>query len=172
MKTIDLSKYDLTDPNLLVSDIAKMEGYSVSGFYLKMKQQGIKIGRRGTSDKAKAAMFGRKTKKRLNDPFSFHTTRLYKTWRAGALTRDKEFKITYEEFIELYNKQNGLCALSGSAMKIDEDTFDMSMDRINSDLDYTLDNVQLVIKQVNYMKQSYTQEEFVNLCKLIANKHA
>jgi hypothetical protein len=172
MKKIDLSKYDLTDPNLLVRDIAKMEGLSVSAFYINMKKQGLKIGHRGMSDKAKAAAFGKKTKRKLNNPFLFYMTRFFKKWRAGAKTRFKEFDLTLEDITNLWDCQNGMCALSNLPMKISDEEYDISLDRIDSSKGYINGNIQLVTKQVNYMKQDYTQEDFVNLCKIIAEHNA
>jgi len=172
MKTIDLSKYDLTDPNLLVKDIARMEGLSVSAFYINMKKLGLKIGRRRMSDKARAAMFGRKSKRKVNDPFLFHMTRFFKKWRAGADTRFKQFDLTLEDIINLWNSQYGMCALSNLPMQMSDEEYDVSLDRIDSDNGYINGNVQLVIKQVNYMKQDYTQEDFINLCKIIAEHNA
>ena len=172
MKTIDLSKYDLTDPNLLVKDIARMEGLSVSAFYINMKKLGLKIGRRRMSDKARAAMFGRKSKRKVNDPFLFHMTRFFKKWRAGADIRFKQFDLTLEDIINLWNAQQGMCALSNLPMQISDEEYDVSLDRIDSDKGYINGNVQLVIKQVNYMKQDYTQEDFINLCKIIAEHNA
>ena len=172
MKVIDLSKYDLTDPNLLVKDIARMEGLSVNAFYINMKKQGLKIGHRGASDKAKAAMFGRKSKRKVNNPFLFYMTRFFKKWRAGAEIRFKEFDITLEDIINLWHSQKGLCALSNLPMQISEDEYDVSLDRIDSNKGYVQNNVQLVTKQVNYMKQDYTQEDFINLCKIIAEHNA
>lgn len=44
-----------------------------------------------------------------------------------------------------------------------------SLDRIDSKKDYTIDNVQWVHKDLNYMKQDFTEEEFINYCKLVVN---
>lgn len=43
-----------------------------------------------------------------------------------------------------------------------------SSDRIDSDKDYTEDNVQWVYKIVNIMKQALDQTHFINMCKLVS----
>ena len=45
-----------------------------------------------------------------------------------------------------------------------------SLDRKNSSLDYTKDNIQWVHKDVNYMKMSLSEKYFIKLCKLIARR--
>ena len=49
------------------------------------------------------------------------------------------------------------------------EVFNVSLDRIDSSKDYVLGNIQLVLKEVNYMKQSLSQEDFINICKKISN---
>ena len=43
----------------------------------------------------------------------------------------------------------------------------MSIDRINSDLDYTKDNIQIVHKNINMMKGTLDSKTFIYLCNLI-----
>lgn len=171
MINIDFTKYDLTDPNITASYIMKEENISRNGLYFQFKKFGIKLGHRGMSDKAKLASFGKKSKKRLNNPFLFNINRLFKQWRSGAESRNIYFDISVEDILGLWNKQNGLCALSGIELKNNEDIFNASLDRIDSDKEYTIDNIQLVLKEVNYMKQSLSQEYFINLCKKISNNN-
>lgn len=80
-------------------------------------------------------------------------------------------EITIEFLLELYNKQKGLCALSGIIMTSyingGNTRFNVSIDRINSLLGYTKDNVQLVCNQVNTMKNNLTDSELYDLCKKI-----
>lgn len=44
-----------------------------------------------------------------------------------------------------------------------------SLDRIDSSKEYTIENIQWVHVVVNYMKQSYPQEEFIKWCHIISN---
>jgi len=45
-----------------------------------------------------------------------------------------------------------------------------SIDRKNSDLGYTKENIQWVHKDVNYMKMNLSEKYFIKLCKLIARR--
>jgi len=77
---------------------------------------------------------------------------------------------------ELFIKQNKKCALSGLPLKFGlsngkKHETTASLDRIDSKLDYLKDNVQWVHKDINFMKRSYNQDYFINLCELIANNN-
>jgi len=90
----------------------------------------------------------------------------------GAKYRKKKFTLTIEQLEELYVKQDGKCALSGLPIRIAltkaEDTT-ASVDRIDSNKGYIIDNVQWVHKSVNLMKQSLTDSDFISLCEHVVN---
>ena len=46
--------------------------------------------------------------------------------------------------------------------------FTASLDRIDSKLGYELNNIQWVHKDINMMKQAYTNNYFIEHCKLVA----
>ena len=76
---------------------------------------------------------------------------------------------------ELYLKQGKKCALSGLPIKFPEKQGDTtqtcSLDRIDSSKGYVAGNVQWVHKQVNFMKNKYSQNHFIEMCKLIAKNN-
>jgi hypothetical protein len=87
----------------------------------------------------------------------------------SSYTRGLNCYLDKDDLIGLYIEQNGLCALSGFKL-----TFGMgnvpthvSVDRIDSGKDYTLDNVQLVCRVVNIMKNDQDQRQFVKWCKRV-----
>lgn len=90
----------------------------------------------------------------------------------GAKKRDLEFNITIKEMWELYLKQDKKCAISGIPITFRVKTRGTngtcSLDRINSNGGYTLNNVQWVHKNVNNMKQTLTDEKFISWCKIIS----
>lgn len=90
---------------------------------------------------------------------------------SGAKQRNIELSITKEDIWELYQKQNGKCALSGIDLKLkskyNDKDYTASLDRIDSRIGYVKNNIQWVHKQVNMIKQSLTNEEFCNWCELI-----
>lgn len=82
-----------------------------------------------------------------------------------AKHRNKGFYITIDFAWDLFLKQNKCCALTGMALDID----DASIDRIDSLLDYTEDNVWWVHKDINKIKASTNTIEFILMCKSIVD---
>ena len=85
-----------------------------------------------------------------------------------------ELNITKEYIWNLFLKQDKKCALSGLDLRfatkqgINDGT--ASLDRIDSSRGYVENNVQWLHKDVNYMKQDFSDDYFINTCKLISNK--
>ena len=94
-----------------------------------------------------------------------------------ARKRGISFDLKIEDIWDLYIKQNRLCAISGaeitfapSTRKEDLKYRTASLDRIDSNLGYTIDNVQWVHKDVNIMKNKFSQEEFEDFIIKAASK--
>lgn len=91
---------------------------------------------------------------------------------AGRNRTPIPFGITIEYIWELFLKQDRKCALSGMPLsfpKKADGPRTASLDRIDSSKGYVPGNIQWVHKDVNWMKGSFAQEYFVNICKKIAN---
>jgi hypothetical protein len=97
----------------------------------------------------------------------------FKKAKTNAEIRNIEFSITIEDVYNLIVKNNFKCALSG--MDISFNSFGLkhpaSIDRIDSKIGYTKENIQIVHKDINFMKQSYSQEYFVEMCNLVSKKY-
>ena len=91
-----------------------------------------------------------------------------------------DFNISKEEWIEQYNKQNGICALTGITMTWEYSSddnndffsaikypYNISPDRINSKKGYTPDNLQFVCNRINAMKNNMETSEFIDFCKKV-----
>ena len=103
-----------------------------------------------------------------------HWTRIQK----GAVSRNLELSITIEDAWNIYLQQNGKCAISGiditlrgqeigiSSKHVHEKTT-ASLDRIDSNNGYTLDNIQWIHKDLNQMKSDRSMETFINWVKII-----
>lgn len=96
--------------------------------------------------------------------------------KSGAKARNLEFEISKGEIWDLFISQDRKCNLTGVELRMcpsDADTrADLklqtaSLDRINSSIGYKIDNVQWVHKDVNKMKQSFSEEYFISLCELV-----
>jgi hypothetical protein len=107
-------------------------------------------------------------------PISFWTHLNY-----SANRRELEISITQDHILQLLEKQENKCALSGlpiefasteSEHKAGKTT--ASVDRIDSDKGYLLENIQMVHKIVNMMKNTLSQEEFLFYCESIARTKA
>jgi hypothetical protein len=81
--------------------------------------------------------------------------------------------ITKEYAWDLYLKQDKKCALSGQPILIagGHQYNTASIDRIDSSKGYEVGNIQWVHKHVNFMKRTYSQEYFIDLCKKVAAKN-
>lgn len=91
----------------------------------------------------------------------------------GSKGRKKlEFDITKEYAWNLFLAQDSRCALSGIELYLPKrwnDTTNASLDRIDSSMGYVEGNVQWIHKDINKMKNSFNQEYFISMCKLISN---
>jgi hypothetical protein len=94
-----------------------------------------------------------------------------------------DFNISTEDWIAQYEKQNGICALTGIRMtwnySSDENKdfysavkypFNISPDRIDSSQGYTKDNLQFVCNRVNAMKNNMSTEELISFCTKIVDR--
>lgn len=96
------------------------------------------------------------------------------TIKRNADIRNIKFEITIEEAWEIYLKQNKKCKLSNIPIHFsmnDGDSYNdatASLDRIDSNLGYTVENIQWVHKRINMMKQNLTDEEFKYYCRMVA----
>lgn len=85
-----------------------------------------------------------------------------------AKQRDYEFTITIDYIWDIYIAQDKVCALSGVPIDFKGTA---SLDRIDNSRGYVRENIQIVHKDVNYMKYIYSQDYFIKMCNLVASKH-
>ncbi len=95
----------------------------------------------------------------------------------AAKVRNLLFNITPEYLNDIFVRQNGRCALSGLQLDIlgtrrnKHTQYTASLDRIDSSVGYIEGNVQWVHKDINMMKQSFSQESFIQLCCRVAQEY-
>jgi hypothetical protein len=82
--------------------------------------------------------------------------------------------LTLEYIMEIWDRQDGKCALSGEVMTHIMGTggrvnTNISIDRIDSSKGYEVGNIQLVCAIVNIMKQNMSSNELISWCKLIVS---
>jgi len=97
--------------------------------------------------------------------------------KLNAQKRNLIFKITIEYIWELFQKQNGKCVYTGidlylpekGKIKKDRSSQTASLDRIDSSIGYIQGNVQWIHKDINKMKQDFSEEKFLNYIEQIYN---
>ena len=98
----------------------------------------------------------------------------YTKFMTGAKTRGICWHLTIDDVADLMESQGGKCALTGWPIEFPQSGHPQrapaSIDRISSDGGYTRENVQLVIRHVNMMKQSYDNDYFIAVCVAVADK--
>lgn len=96
--------------------------------------------------------------------------------KASCKTRGIVWGLSVDDVLGMYLSQGGKCALSGARMTyeahdgLDKNWTAISIDRINSSRNYTIDNVQLVCVAVNIMKNEMPQGDFVTWCAKVTAK--
>lgn len=89
----------------------------------------------------------------------------------NAKSRKIEIEINQYDIIKKYITQKGCCALTGTKLTFDSDDknnfSDLSIDRIDSKLGYTFENIQLVSGIINKIKSDVDDNEFIRLCEKI-----
>lgn len=97
--------------------------------------------------------------------FNFFIKKIYNSmrYRSKKYSQDIDFDIQY--LIDLYNFQNGKCAISGIEMTFLIGEYikiptNISIDRIDSSKGYIKDNIHLVCTIINTMKNNLTLDDF------------
>lgn len=99
----------------------------------------------------------------------------YHKFKKCAGKRKMEWALSIEDIDNIYERQNGKCAMSGIALLFDHgarngcEKGNASLDRIDSNKGYIPSNVQLVTKDINMGKQSLTDAEFIAMCKSVVS---
>lgn len=97
------------------------------------------------------------------------------TWKSiqNGLRRGRgrtlDLAVSKEQIWQLFQSQGGQCALTGLPLTLIKGGT-ASLDRIDSSKGYTIDNIQWVHKDINLMKNHFTQDYFVAMCKAVVTK--
>jgi hypothetical protein len=108
-------------------------------------------------------------KKKYYEYYGIIPKSYWNTVISGSQSRGIEFNLTP---IEASNIFNGKCSLSGVDiffLDINKNILEQtaSLDRIDSNLGYNKDNIQWLHKDVNRLKNKYSQEDFLRFVKRI-----
>ena len=95
----------------------------------------------------------------------------------NAKSRGIDSKLERGDVIRLIQRYHGKCALTGYHLTYGRDArhvnniYNVSVDRIDSSMGYTTDNIQPVCWIINKMKSDLTMDQLFNLCFKIAQFH-
>jgi predicted DNA-binding protein YlxM (UPF0122 family) len=98
--------------------------------------------------------------------------------KTNATDRNIDFNLTIEDLDYQYKKQNGKCLISGINIGFHDDKkkskilSTASLDRIDSNKPYTIDNIQWIHKKIQQMKWDTSQYEFIQWCKIISQNNS
>lgn len=97
---------------------------------------------------------------RRRNPLKF----IYRDAKRHAKYHNREISINLIDLENLLVKQSNRCALTGVLFSYD---IPPSLDRINSKLGYTKNNIQLIQIKINIMKSNLDEDHFIKLCNQI-----
>ncbi len=86
-----------------------------------------------------------------------------------------ECSLSASDVLALFEKQNGLCALTGRPLVFgatyEQVRESLSIDRLDSNQGYVLGNIRLVTFQANFARNKYSDAELLSLCEDILRHH-
>lgn len=103
--------------------------------------------------------------------------KLFTDLKKNATKRNIIVKIKLSDILDLYKKQNGRCAYTDVLMTTDRipkensrltNPNNISVDRIDSTLPYTKQNIQLVCVVINLVKYDLSENNFLSMCAKVA----
>jgi len=109
--------------------------------------------------KLKSALKGRKVNR---------ITVVFNSAKGNAKKKGREFSICKQDIVELFEKQKGLCYYTGKPMysnilELENSNDSISIDRKDSSIGYTKDNIVLCRWIINKIKNDLTLEELVSI---------
>ena len=113
-----------------------------------------------------------------------YMSQVYRSAKCRSKKNNIPFDLSLDEWCEIYQNQNGLCALSGLKMTHQRQIegnirrafsgesnhrflYNISPDQIEPGKGYTRGNLQFVCTMINTMKMSMSTNQFLEFCKLV-----
>lgn len=112
----------------------------------------------------------KKSLKQTNKTYEEITGSYYSSIKHSARRRHIEFNVNIEYLWELFLKQDRKCVFTDLELVFGKKAT-ASLDRKDSSIGYTESNIQWVHKDINMIKMSFTNKEFIDTCKEIINNY-
>jgi hypothetical protein len=129
----------------------------------------------------------RKQAKRENPEMTFGAWRRRKTpsqaWgavvartRRGAILRGLDFDLSAAQLAELFSSTNGICPVTGWEMSVPATNGKIlpttaSMDRLDHNKGYTIENTRLVAYQVNVARNIWSDDQLLDFCRAVLERN-
>jgi hypothetical protein len=102
--------------------------------------------------------------------------RAWEGFKRGAREREIDFNLSLEEVGSKFKQQNGKCFLTGVSLDPGKDISSSnertwSLDRINSDGAYEINNIVFLHKFINILKNKFDNETIIQVANAIARNH-
>lgn len=132
----------------------------IERFYLDMRRNGVWSPRKKCKTCTQAS-----DKAAISNTYKTYLARLLASSKHARMKQGYEWEITVQDLVDLWEKQDGRCSVSGVVMTHHRDgsghkNFNASIDRLNISIGYTPDNIRLVCFAVNIMRGSLNLSEF------------
>lgn len=99
----------------------------------------------------------------------------FRWFMSRARFRDKQDNLTLPDIKNQWDKQNGKCVYLNISLELSRDCNDdrikASLDRIDSNKPYSVDNIQFVSVALNYCKNSMSDSNFREFLQLIKDNY-
>ena len=129
-------------------------------------------GRTPTAVEKVAKRLGLKIRDFITKPcHEFMPTKFFSSLLLRAKKKHGQAEIDFDEdyLLEMYDKQGRKCALTGWNILFsrEDGKTTASVDRIDSTKGYSKSNIQLIHKNINRMKNHFTDEYFYRVCEAV-----
>lgn len=90
-----------------------------------------------------------------------------------AIAHSIKFDLTIDDIKKQFENQKGLCFYTGQQLQLPANFTCLtpddiaSIDRIDSKIGYLPENIQFVSKKINFMKQQYSHDVFLDTCNKV-----
>jgi hypothetical protein len=109
-----------------------------------------------------------KSKAKVNSTIEGKAKIFLQNAKKSAKKRNQEFELQIPDIVEMWNRQNKVCAYSGRTMTLENNNLNtVSIERIDSKIGYTKENTILVCNAINRMKSNFDLEDYFDLCKSV-----
>lgn len=145
--------------------------------YLELQETRLEKSRRPCEKKKNIERYYRNKQKRDLYANNYNNSidalkRIYLNSKGSSKNRKLEFTITLDYIYNLWDKQEGKCYYTNLSMlreHLSNSPYQVSIDRIDSSKGYIIDNIVLCCISMNFAKNKYKVEDFINFINNIKN---